>query len=52
VVLRVTNRLDQFVDDVLRRGEIRIPHAQVDDVLAGVAHFRLEVDHDREHVRR
>ena len=52
VVPRVADRLDKLVDDVLRRGKIGVSHPQVDDVLAGVAQFRLELHHDREYVRR
>jgi hypothetical protein len=52
VVPRIAHRLDELVDDVLRRREIGVSHPQVDDVFAGVAHSRLEVDHDRENIRR
>jgi hypothetical protein len=52
VVPGVADRLDKLVDDVFRRGNIGVSHPQVDDVLAGVAQFRLELHHDRENVRR
>ena len=39
---RLGDRLDQLVDDVLRRRQVRIAHAQVDDVGAACARRRLQ----------
>jgi hypothetical protein len=39
---RLGNRLDQLVDDVLRRRQVGIAHAQVDDVGAASACRRLQ----------
>ena len=39
---RLVDRLDQFVDDVLGRGHIRIAHAQIDDVGTARPRRRLE----------
>src|SRR5207247_1408773 len=46
VVARVLRRLDQLLHDRLRRRDVRVAHAEVDDILPGAAGSRLEVvDH-------
>jgi hypothetical protein len=45
-------RFNQLVDDVLRRRAIRIPHPEVDDVLATLARRSLQLACDVEHIRR
>ena len=52
MVARIPRRLDEFVDDVLRRGLVRVAHAQVDDVLSLRPRLRLEVVDDGEDVGR
>ena len=42
MVFGLLRRFDQFVDDVRRRGLIRIAHAEVDDVLAPLTRFKLQ----------
>ena len=49
---RVADRLDQLVDDLLRRRAVRIAHAEVDDVLAGGPRRRLHRVDLAEHVGR
>ncbi len=44
-------RLDQLVDDVLRRGLVRITHAEIDDILASRARLRLQLIDNIENVR-
>ena len=43
VGLRVARRLDQLVDDVGRRRQVRVAHAEVDDVATGGARLRLQL---------
>ena len=50
VVARVPGRLTELVDDVLGRALIRIPHAQVDDVLTLGPRLALQVVDDREDI--
>jgi hypothetical protein len=45
-------RLDQLVDDVLRRRPVGIAHRQVDHVLAAAARRHLQLVGDVEDVRR
>jgi hypothetical protein len=45
-------RLDQLVDDVLRRRLVGIPHPEVDDVLAPCSRFGLQLVDDVEDIRR
>ena len=49
---RLAGGLDQLVDDVLRRGQIRIAHTEIDDVGPAVASLRLEPVDLLEDVRR
>ena len=42
----------QLVDDVRGRGEVGVPKAQVDHVLAGPPGLELELVHDAEHIGR
>ena len=46
------HRLDQLVDDVLRRRAVGVAHAEVDDVLAAAARGHLQLGGDVEDVRR
>jgi hypothetical protein len=50
VVFRVLGGLDQLGHDVLRRAQIRIAHAEVDDVLTPRAGLGLEIVDDRKDV--
>ena len=52
VVARVVRRLADLLDDMARRRKIRIPHAEIDDVLAGPSRRRHQRDHLGEHVGR
>jgi hypothetical protein len=47
-----TGRLNQFIDDVARRGAVGIAHAHIDDVLAATARRHLQFRRDVENVRR
>ena len=49
---RIAHRLDQLGDDVLGRRHVRIAHAEIDDVVAARARFRLELVDLLEDVRR
>ena len=44
--------IDQFIDDVRRRGAIRIAHRHVDNVFATAARRQLELGGDIEHIGR
>ena len=50
MVLRFPGRLAELLNDVGRRGEIGVPHAEVNDVLALGPRLDLEVGDDREDV--
>ena len=52
MVLRIFRGFDQFVEDMLRRGMIRIPHAEVDDVFAGLPSLEFQRLNFIEHIRR
>jgi hypothetical protein len=52
MVARVVGRLFELVHDGLWRREIRVAHAEVDDVLPGAPGLHLQVVDDREDVRR
>ena len=52
MVARVLRRLRELVDDGLRRGQVRVAHAEVDDVLAAPARLGLHVVDDAEDVGR
>ena len=52
VILRILGGLYELGDDVLRRRHVGVAHAQIDDVLAAGAGFRLQVVDDGEDVRR
>jgi hypothetical protein len=45
-------RLDQLVDDVLRRRPVGVAHRQVDDVVAAATRRHLQLVGDVEDVRR
>ena len=49
---RLGDRLDQLVDDVLRRRQVRVAHAEIDDVGAARACRRLQPVDLGEHVGR
>ncbi len=49
---RLAERLLHLLDDVSRRRQVRIAHAEIDDVRAGVAGHRLGAVDRFEHVRR
>src|SRR5450631_4124325 len=49
---RLADRLDQLVDDVLRRRQVRIAHAEVDDVGAARTRRSLQPVHLGEDVGR
>ena len=49
---RLVDRLDQLVDDVLRRRHIGVAHAEIDDVGAAGARRRLQTVHLREYIGR
>ena len=49
---RLAQRFLQFLDDMGRRRQIRIAHAEVDDIGAGIARGRLGPVDLLEHVRR
>jgi hypothetical protein len=52
VVARVPDGLPELLDRDLRRGQVRIAEAQIDDVLAGAPQLELQPVDDGEHVRR
>jgi hypothetical protein len=49
---RVLRHLPDLVDDVLRRRQVGVAHAEIDDVAAGAAGREHELRDFREHVRR
>ena len=49
---RPADRLDQLVEDMLRRRQVGIAHAEIDDVGAAGARRRLQAVHLLEHVGR
>ena len=49
---RLAERLLELVDDMRRRRQVRIAHAEIDDVGAGVAGRRLGAVHLLEHIGR
>ena len=49
---RLVDRLDQLVDDVLRRRHIGVAHAEIDDVGTPSARSRLQTVHLREYIGR
>ena len=49
---RLADRLDQLVEHVLRRGQVRVAHAEIDDVGAAGAGLGLELVDLLEDVRR
>jgi hypothetical protein len=49
---RLTQRFLQFFDDMGRRRQVRIAHAEIDDVSAGISRGRLGPVDLLEHVRR
>jgi hypothetical protein len=51
MISRIFRRLDQLVDDVLRRRHVGISHAEIDHVFSASSRLRLEVVDDGEHVR-
>ena len=51
MVLPLAGRFDHLVDDVGRRRLVRIPHAEIDDVLTTLPGFELERLHLREDIR-
>jgi len=52
VVARVARRLAQLLHDVGGRGQVRVAHAEVDDVLAPRPRLDLQLVHDGEDVGR
>jgi hypothetical protein len=52
VVGGLLRRLGELLHDVLRRGQVGVAHAQVDDVRALVAHLHLEFVDLGEDIRR
>ncbi len=52
VVLRLLGCLNQFVDDVWRRWEVRVTHAEIDNILPGTPSLHLQIGNDAEDVRR
>jgi len=51
MVVRLLGGLDEFVDNVRRRPEVGIAHAEVDDVLALAAGLHLDLVHGGEYIR-
>ena len=49
---RLADRLDQLVDDVLRRRHVGVAHAEIDDVGAARARRRLQAVHFRKYIGR
>jgi hypothetical protein len=49
---RFVNRLDQLIDDMLRRRHIGIAHAEIHDIRATGTGRRLQAVHFREDVWR
>ena len=49
---RLADRLDELVDHMLRRRQVRVAHAEIDDVGAGGASLGLELVDLLEDVRR
>ena len=52
VVTGIVNGLGQLLDGHLRRGDVGVPKAQVDDVVAGTARLQLQLVDLREDIRR
>jgi hypothetical protein len=48
----ILNRFDQFLNNMFGSGEIRIPHAQVDDILPSLSGLYLQLIHNAENIRR
>ncbi len=46
------DRLDQLVDDMLRRRQVGIAHAEIDDIGAARSRIGLEAVHFREDIGR
>ncbi len=52
MVTGVVNGLGQLLDGDVRRGNIRVPEAEVDDIVTGAARLQLQLVDLRENVRR
>jgi hypothetical protein len=50
VGIRPARRFDQLIEDVPRRGLVRVPHAEIDDVLPALARSSFELGSDIENV--
>ena len=50
--LGVARRFDELVHDVLWRGQVRVAHAKVYDILALAAHLHFQLVDGGEHIRR
>src|SRR5262245_16031951 len=51
VISRIARGLDQFVDYRIGRGQIRIAHAQIDNVLAAVARLHFQMIDEGKNIR-
>ena len=49
---RIANSLDQFFNNMIRRRQIRIAHAEVDNIFALRARLRLQFVDLFKHIRR
>ena len=52
MILRFAGCLDQLGDDMRRRRQVGIAHAEIDDVFSPVARLHLEAVDDAKHVGR
>jgi len=48
----IFNRFDQFMNNMFGSGEIRIPHAQINDILPSLPGLYLQLIHNAENIRR
>jgi hypothetical protein len=52
MVPRIFYGFDQFMDNVLGSGQIRVPHAQINDILSSLPRLYLQLVHNAKDVRR
>jgi hypothetical protein len=48
----IFDRFDQFVNNMFGGWEIRIPHAQIDDIFPSLPSLYLQLIHDAENIGR
>ena len=52
MISRIARGLDQFIDDRIGRGQVRVAHAQIDNVLAAMPRFHFQMVDDGKNIGR